>query len=173
MCRATSSRPANLLVVAGLSLRMQGHHGVESGVPVGRRFIPACAGPPDTWLNRASGPPVYPCVCRATSTVYRFPFTRRGLSLRMQGHRGRGEGHADVEGFIPAYAGPPINSCQLLLLKPVYPCVCRATVANGQAFCSAPGLSLRMQGHPGKEWTHSNAFRFIPAYAGLPRERAI
>ena len=69
---------------------------------------------------------------------------------------------------IPACAGEPHRLRTLRAAGGVYPRVCGGTLPAGETPPTAPGLSPRVRGNPGKRKNGARAQRSIPACAGEP-----
>ena len=68
---------------------------------------PACAGEPMASANLCSGTTVYPRVCGGTAGSFTLSQASGGLSPRVRGNPGQVNGHAGIDGSIPACAGEP------------------------------------------------------------------
>ena len=93
---------------SGLSPRVRGNRRVGSGLRVGRRSIPACAGEPCLHRQYGRGCAVYPRVCGGTFAPIPGYKYDQGLSPRVRGNRDVGRPLRRGRGSIPACAGEPV-----------------------------------------------------------------
>ena len=109
---------------------------------------------------------VYPCVYREHVLTTAWAIEAAGLSLCIQGTRGRARINYLTLRFIPVYTG---NTCPVNRHSwdsPVYPCVYREHNSVTNKIIVIAGLSLCIQGTPPNDWFFGGHARFIPVYTG-------
>ena len=168
VCGATAWKNSPLQNFRGLSPRVRGHRQGAGSASVGRRTIPACAGPPYRLSRQTHRCEDYPRVCGATARRRRYGSTRWGLSPRMRGHHPWRMERPDGLGTIPAHAGSP----EVLFFSTPnhrdYPRACGVTRLPQSTSSRVPGLSPRMRGHQVIGLHATPIGRTIPAHAGSP-----
>ena len=133
-----------------------------------RRSIPACAGEPSRTDPALGCRTVYPRVCGGTRSRRATTRAAAGLSPRVRGNRGRGQGEEAPVGSIPACAGEPAPSPPSAHPGTVYPRVCGGTVTSRSARGCRWGLSPRVRGNHRCARPRTRRLRSIPACAGEP-----
>ena len=160
-----------LRVLAGLSPRVRGNHGVAVMGGIKGGSIPACAGEPRRILEHLEFRTVYPRVCGGTGTRTGYGAFVEGLSPRVRGNRSSDTSMTRSRGSIPACAGEPLLLAVRKSATEVYPRVCGGTFPCQSARGSVPGLSPRVRGNPFDPQVLENLPGSIPACAGEPRFR--
>ena len=136
-----------------------------------RRFIPACAGNPDSRTPRQGPIPVHPRVCGEPLSEAQLTSVRPGSSPRVRGTPNRNL-LGDVRArFIPACAGNPQREIQGARRSPVHPRVCGEPVRERIVAELRDGSSPRVRGTRGRRSSARYTIRFIPACAGNPSWR--
>jgi len=131
--------------------------------------IPACAGEPAS-IRQASRPlEVYPRVCGGARAGDARRAAQGGLSPRVRGSRGQGDGAGDRCGSIPACAGEPIERGPRQVLHRVYPRVCGGAIPTTPNYSPYSGLSPRVRGSLRLLSDAGRAGGSIPACAGEPK----
>ena len=151
---------------AGLSLCVQGTLYPAIEPQTERRFIPVCTGNTiPAWLCPLLVS-VYPCVYREHGSIHHPQISRRGLSLCVQGTLSWCFSLFFETRFIPVCTGNTVYELVFNRWLAVYPCVYREhATLNGQK--TVPnGLSLCVQGTPGKKRSLCFQPRFIPVCTG-------
>ena len=87
VCRGTSWFGITHTLLAGLSPRVQGNHGVRLQYLGVQGSIPACAGEPGRCRRFRTARWVYPRVCRGTHIASHKRASAEGLSPRVQGNQ--------------------------------------------------------------------------------------
>ncbi len=133
------------------------------------RSIPAGAGEPVDASSRRKVEWVYPRGCGGTISGTAQTFTATGLSPRVRGNQGRGEGLRPSLWSIPAGAGEP--SCRRMRTGTggVYPRGCGGTALTAPHHILDTGLSPRVRGNLSSRSSTRQVERSIPAGAGEPR----
>ena len=109
-------------------------------------------------------------MCGGTGVGRGWGRVRRGLSPRVRGNRGIGQGGIVGGGSIPACAGEPASQVQiqLPLASLVYPRVCGGTTDLAPLYSERYGLSPRVRGNRAGAALPAGLTRSIPACAGEP-----
>ena len=132
--------------------------------------IPAYAGEPCFAAALTAVRKVYPRVCGGTPRSMGPTTPAKGLSPRMRGNRGCGNGVGLASRSIPAYAGEPIDHLAHVDAARVYPRVCGGTPYLLATPAAVRGLSPRMRGNHLAGVDFGGGGGSIPAYAGEPRQ---
>ena len=168
VCGGTSSSGKLFWPRPGLSPRVRGNPGGQSGWRVGVGSIPACAGEPRFRLALQRRHQVYPRVCGGTHVrTFAEPF-RQGLSPRVRGNLDVNEAKELPRGSIPACAGEPAAGGRRGAGNRVYPRVCGGTRPSRFLAPPVSGLSPRVRGNPPQRQRRGQPTRSIPACAGEP-----
>ena len=132
VCGGTVEEYAGHSAVGGLSPRVRGNRWGCGGSMLPARSIPACAGEPIrlNWSGGRWG--VYPRVCGGTTRSSAKRMRTPGLSPRVRGNRELWPAGVVNAGSIPACAGEPLESGDVLLLVQVYPRVCGGTCPSAR-----------------------------------------
>ena len=109
VCGGTRHPASELGLRWGLSPRVRGNRLPCRHATAAGRSIPACAGEPRGASLSGQMMKVYPRVCGGTPRADGGMRGQRGLSPRVRGNRGHGQGRAGRGGSIPACAGEPVN----------------------------------------------------------------
>ena len=152
----------------GLSPRMRGSPigiGQLKGV-VGP--IPADAGEPDADGKRVLDSRAYPRGCGGADLIADELGEVRGLSPRMRGSHGQGDGRPRRQGPIPADAGEPPWRAAPAARPRAYPRGCGGAGARPEPGSCPGGLSPRMRGSLAETLNPSIETGLIPADAGEP-----
>ena len=91
-----------------------------------------------------------------------------GLSPRVRGNLHFQPSGGNADRSIPACAGEPGKSDNMLVAFAVYPRVCGGTIAPGRMRSLNDGLSPRVRGNPVYPLRFQGTMRSIPACAGEP-----
>ena len=135
-----------LINIFGLSLCVQGTHGIFKYFTGVSRFIPVCTGNTPWRLINKSDISVYPCVYREHVNA---------LLSQCFGVR-----------FIPVCTGNTNFTGRSTGNNSVYPCVYREHSFNRLTSRMACGLSLCIQGTQKNDNNRQTECRFIPVYTG-------
>ena len=91
---------------------------------------------------------VYPRACGGTSLVCARHRSRTGLSPRVRGNRRPRSRSGHSRRSIPARAGEPASTCQIVPCSWVYPRACGGTAKERRPAGGHGGLSPRVRGNP-------------------------
>ena len=169
VCGGTRCGGAVYAPGSGLSPRVRGNRITVNEVRLGTGSIPACAGEPESGLQRRLQARVYPRVCGGTNHPGAGWPDIQGLSPRVRGNRTAGSASADGPRSIPACAGEPSYMAQYDIQDRVYPRVCGGTYDGNITNCKELGLSPRVRGNLKQTLSTPADDRSIPACAGEPR----
>ena len=128
VCGGTDLIQLRLVPPKGLSPRVRGHHEQLRQQLNAAGSIPACAGAPQTVVNRKRNAKVYPRVCGGTLLEAIRLLQTEGLSPRVRGHPVRQARRTTEERSIPACAGAPPPCAGPGGTGRVYPRVCGGTL---------------------------------------------
>ena len=156
----------------GLSPRVRGNlrAGRQSRHAVGS--IPARAGEPRASTRGRTDCRVYPRACGGTERGGDPVGRAAGLSPRVRGNLGEGEGRMAVQRSIPARAGEPAAERSSTTRASVYPRACGGTEPEVTDAGIKYGLSPRVRGNPAPALPTVRLAGSIPARAGEPRGRS-
>ena len=152
----------------GLSPRVRGNP--KSAAPCSSLTgsIPACTGEPPSPTKKPWICTVYPRVYGGTGTGPVDRIEEEGLSPRVRGNHRFGFAIRRYQGSIPACTGEPWKEVLLLLGREVYPRVYGGTRDRRDTCSAGSGLSPRVRGNPGLDFSGDAATRSIPACTGEP-----
>ena len=153
---------------AGLSPRVRGNLGPDTGGFVRNGSIPARAGEPISPLTAAQVKKVYPRACGGTASCPTQFSPLRGLSPRVRGNLVLDCFAGCAYGSIPARAGEPRTFITREDDIKVYPRACGGTSAEGGSAGTLVGLSPRVRGNRNMNHPPMIPEGSIPARAGEP-----
>ena len=150
----------------GSSPRMRGTPRVRSLPDRRHRFIPAYAGNTHVRSRGRAAPSVHPRVCGEHYIRMASICSTSGSSPRMRGTLLVVVRFAEIERFIPAYAGNTRDKAWRYSLSAVHPRVCGEHARKIKRKARRMGSSPRMRGTLHFFYDFGKLTRFIPAYAG-------
>ena len=168
VCGGTPPIPRPSNARSGLSPRVRGNLYTLANADGRLRSIPACAGEPESHLQRRVLDRVYPRVCGGTRRGGALLTAGTGLSPRVRGNPAYPIDVVDVAGSIPACAGEPSAMLWGRPLHAVYPRVCGGTFVITPPTARDTGLSPRVRGNRAGGAAAPPLIRSIPACAGEP-----
>ena len=148
VCGGTAGLGAGLDRSTGLSPRVRGNPTGDCPQDMRPRSIPACAGEPLFVGQHVALAAVYPRVCGGTVRTSWKTDGGSGLSPRVRGNPLAAIWSPELTRSIPACAGEPRGSDDLVVPGGVYPRVCGGTPCLTWLRCGGGGLSPRVRGNP-------------------------
>ena len=150
----------------GSSPRTRGTHSRIIVKSLHARFIPAHAGNTMGAVYRAQKRTVHPRARGEHFEIIETDQPRTGSSPRTRGTRTTTATIPFNSRFIPAHAGNTAPSHIIHICPSVHPRARGEHIQGAQIGQTLSGSSPRTRGTPGKRWTRSTVWRFIPAHAG-------
>ena len=169
VCGAASHGAVSRSKRRGLSPRVWGSPAGLAHRTMSKGSIPTCVGQPSAYVPTAGDLEVYPHVCGAAPAQRRKRREEYGLSPRVWGSLYQVCYAVPSRRSIPTCVGQPHDEILVFLLHEVYPHVCGAAYATGNADGSEEGLSPRVWGSRQGGCDCSQEDGSIPTCVGQPK----